>query len=134
MEAPQEGPLHRAWETLKEALAPLREVELVAAERLLDVDFERRMTRSRVRVLQGSSDHFPLREVDVLGKLAVRWCYLLRPGAAPLCLSPVVGRDFSARLGRYEVFLARRLELAPVGSVELQAVASGSEIRLEGLR
>ena len=98
---------------------------------LLDYEVSNGTARYKVRLLQGGSDHFPVREETVQGKLLEGWCYLLRPDAAPIALAPVVSCSYSATIGRHEVFVARTLSVVAGEELETMGVASTTKGKLK---
>ncbi len=122
--AQAEHALHALWRRFEQALEGLSELKLVVRVVLQDFDVSGGPARYQVRVLQGGSDHFPVREERVQGKLLENWCYLLRPSGAPISLAPVLSCSYSHASGRREVFVARTLSLAPGAELETMGVAS----------
>ena len=127
--AKAEGPLHVLWQRFKQAIGCLADTRLVARAELLDYD-PAGVARYKLRLLQGGSDHFPVKEETVNGKLMENWCYLLREGAPPLLLSPVVSCAYSDESGRREVFVARSLALEPGAKVDAMGIASTTKLTL----
>lgn len=127
--AKAEGPLHELWQRFKNALGPLADTRLVARAELVDFD-QTGVARYKLRMLQGGSDHFPVREETLSGKLIENWCYLLREGAPPLLLAPVVSCFYSQESGRREVFVARTLALDPGTKVDAMGVTTTSKLKL----
>lgn len=129
--AQAEGPLHGLWQRFKRAIEGLGASQLVVRAEL--VDFETTgNARYKLRILQGGSDHFPVREETVRGKLLENWCYLLRPdGAIPLALAPVVSCSYSEESQRREVFVARTLAVDPGAKIDAMGVVSTTKIKLK---
>lgn len=73
-----------------------------------------------VRSLTGPSEHFPVEEVHVTGKLDEHWAYWLPPGGGvPLGLTPMFRLEYRAEIGRKELLVPRNLELTPGKKIEL---------------
>jgi hypothetical protein len=128
--AQAEGPIHGLWQRFKQAMKGFGESELVVAAELLDFETSG-VTRYKVRVLQGGSEHFVVREQTLHGKLDKDWCYLLRPGGAPpLSLAPVVSCTYSADSDKREVFLARTLPTDVGTKIDALGVTSTTKIKI----
>ncbi|WP_224372912.1 GGDEF domain-containing protein [Hyalangium versicolor] len=84
--------------------------------------------RYRLYSHQGASARFHMIHVALDAKLTGEWCYLLVPGAKPLCLAPIVRQQMCERCNRLEVFMAEQLVLGPPGApVSFTGVTSGHE-------
>jgi len=129
--AQAEGPLHGLWQRFKRALDGLGESQLVSRAELLDFEPSGK-ARYKLRVLQGGSDHFVVREETVRGKLEENWCYLLRGrDTAPLPLAPIVSCAYSEETQRREVFVARTIALEPGAKVDAMGVGSTTKLKLK---
>ena len=129
--AQAEGPIHGLWQRFKDAIRDLGESRLVVQAEILDFE-PTGLVRYKVRLLQGGSDLFPVREETVKGKLLENWCYLLRPGSsAPLPLAPVVSCSYSNESERREVFVARTLSMDPGAKLEAMGVTSTTKTKLK---
>jgi hypothetical protein len=123
--------LRELWKRFKNALAPLSESRLVVRTQLLDFDLATHTWQYRARSLEGGSDHFRVLDVEVRGELKEQWCYLLRDGAPPLSLAPLVFCAHSDKTSRHEVFVARKLvSLEPGAKVDGVGVASTSVMKV----
>jgi hypothetical protein len=119
------------WRRFKKAVGALCEARLVVRAQLLDFDLSTQTWKYRARILEGGSDLFRVLDVAVLGELKESWCYLLRDGAPPLSLAPLVFCAHSDKTSRHEVFVARKLaSLDPGGKVDGVGVASTATMKV----
>jgi type I restriction enzyme R subunit len=119
------------WRRFKKAVGALAEARLVVRQQLLDFDRAKQTWSYRARILEGGSDLFRVLDVTVLGELKEAWCYLLRDGAAPLSLAPLVFCAHSEKTSRHEVFIAREIaSLEPGAKVDGVGVASAEVMRV----
>lgn len=106
------------WETLKTALAPLKQLHLFVRAKLKD--FDGAGATYNVRSLTGPSEHFPVEEVRVLGKLDEHWAYW---GATndllPIPLTPMFRLNYSSETGKRELLMPRTLVLTGGQRIEL---------------
>ena len=123
MVAEAEPGLQALWEKLKKAIAGLTETRLVVSVRFEDVDLPNRFHYS-VRVLEGSSDMFPVRRMTLPQKLADSVCYLL-DGEEVFNLGPLVFSVLDATMARHEVFVARKVSGFETGAKVEGAAVSG---------
>jgi hypothetical protein len=115
-----ELPLREHWKQLKAALGSLRELQLVTRAKLKDFNLDDGRALYNVRQLTGGSEHFPIAEITVRGKLDEHWGYLVGPGESqPLPLSPLLRLRYNTEAGRREVMMPRTLVLDPGKKVEL---------------
>lgn len=123
MVAEAEPELQALWEKLKKAVSGLSETRLVVSVRFEDMDLPNRFHYT-VRVLEGSSDMFPVRRMTLPQKLQDSFCYLL-DGEEVFGLAPLVFSCLDGTLARHEVFVARRLSGLEAGSKVEGAAVSG---------
>jgi hypothetical protein len=129
--AQAEPGLRDLWHRFKRAIMPLTEARLVVRAQLLDFDRGTDTYHYKARVLEGGSDLFKVLEVRVQGEMKEPWCYLLRDGAPPLSLWPIVFCAHSDKTSRHEVFVARKLaSLEPGSKVEGVGVASTAAMKV----
>lgn len=122
-----EVPLREHWQTLKTALGPLRELQLISRARIKDFDEGGTGAVYNVRLLTGSSEHFDIAEMRVAGKLEENWGYLMSaPGARPLPLMPMLRLRLNSETSRREVMIPRTLVLDKGAKIELCQL-TGSE-------
>jgi type I restriction enzyme R subunit len=119
--------LRALWAQFEQALAPLRDVELVARAGLVDHDPKAQTVRYQLRALHGSPAYFPIRQREVRGKLEPGWAYLL-VAEEPLSLAPLVHTSASAADKRDDVYLAKSIVLESGKNVEVLSV-SGAEAK-----
>jgi type I restriction enzyme R subunit len=123
--AEAEPGLTALWERFKKAISPLTETRLVVSVRFEDMDHPNRYHFS-VRVLEGSSDMFPVRRMTLPQKLKDTFCYLL-DGEEVFDLGPLVFAHHDAQMARHEVFVARKISGLEKGDrVEGSAVSGPS--------
>jgi hypothetical protein len=126
-----ETELQELWRRFERELTGLREARLVTRAAIVSTDMKAGNARYQVRNLHGSSDHFPVREETVHGDLLESWCYLLRPNGSALSLAPMVFcsalEDGSGR----DVFMCRKIELAPGKNIEAMSVTKQTRTRLK---
>lgn len=128
--AEDEAPLHALWQRFKKAVEPLSKTRLVAQSKFVDFDLQGLKWRYSLRVLEGPSEIFRRTEETLTGKLAEKWCYLLRKGSPPLLLAPIVACEYNPQSAAHEVFVARTMALESGAKVEMIGVKSAVKTKL----
>jgi len=105
--------------------ASLRSLQMVSVAQSDVLDDEEKGYAYDLRLHEGPSERFRVRQSIMSPRMSKPWCYILTPRCAPISLSPIFMCTTCAICERDEVFLADRIVLGPAGqAISMRGIAT----------